>query len=275
MSKEVVLKPACIVESPISKRRQVVQATLLCLAVLAFQGQAWAQEKLRISTEGTYAPWSFQDAQGKLMGWDIDIANALCAKMKVQCEISAQEWDGIIPALLAKKHDAIVASMAMTPARRERVAFTNKYKDVISQFLAPKNTISDTSPQGLKGKKIGVQRGSAQQKWLEAEGYNKTAEIRLYERTTDSELDLVAGRVDVIVGNKTTMFVGFLKKPEAKDMVFVGPELRGGVLGDGAGIALRKEDVALRERFNKALDEIRADGTYDAITRKYFPFKLM
>ncbi len=90
-----------------------------------------AQEKLRIATEGTYPPWSFKDAQGNLQGWDVDIANALCAHMKVQCEISAQDWDGIIPSLLAKKYDAIVASMAMTPPRRERVAFTDKYKDVI------------------------------------------------------------------------------------------------------------------------------------------------
>jgi lysine-arginine-ornithine-binding protein len=253
----------------------VLSVAIASVAVATLAPPVFAQEKLRISTEGTYPPWSYQDSQGKLLGWDIDIANALCAKMKVQCEIMAQEWDGIIPALLAKKHDAIVASMAMTPARAERVAFTNKYKDVISQFVARKDSISDVTPAGLKGKKIGVQRGSAQHKWLEQVGYDKTADVKLYEKTTDAELDLVAGRVDTIIGNKTTMFVGFLKKPEAKDMVFVGAEFKGGLFGDGAGIALRKEDVALRERFNKALDEIRADGTYDAISRKYFPFKLM
>lgn len=255
--------------------RKLLSTVIVGLAMAAISAPAFAQERLRISTEGTYPPWSFQDSQGKLMGWDIDITNALCAKMKVSCEITAQDWDGIIPALLVKKHDAIVASMAMTAVRRERVAFTNKYKDVISNFVAKKNTITDTSVAGLKGKKIGVQRGSAQHKWLEVEGYDKASEVKLYEKTTDAELDLVSGRVDVIIGNKTTMFVGFLKKPEARDMVFIGPELRGGVFGDGAGIALRKEDTALRDRFNKALDEIKADGTYDAISLKYFPFKLM
>lgn len=256
-------------------RRRAALATLGLAIGLLCGPLAFAQEKLRIATEGTYPPWSFVDVQGKLQGWDIDIANALCARMNVQCEISAQEWDGIIPSLIARKYDAIVASMAMTPARRERVAFTDKYKDVISQFVARKGALGDTSPAALKGKRIGVQRGSSQHKWLETEGYDKSADVKLYDKTTDAELDLVAGRVDLIVGNKLTMFVGFMKKPEAKDFDYVGPELKGGVLGDGSGIALRKEDTVLAQRFNKALAEIRADGTYDTISRKYFPFKLM
>jgi len=263
------------VQGETTHRRQMLAFVMASLATAIISTPAFAQEKLRISTEGTYPPWSYQDSQGNLLGWDIEIANALCAKMKVTCEIVAQEWDGIIPALLAKKHDAIVASMAMTPARAERVAFTNKYKDVISSFVAQKNTVTDTSLNGLKGKKIGVQRGSAQQQWLEQQGYDKVADVKLYEKTIDSEMDLVTGRLDVIIGNKTTMFVGFCKKPEAKNMTFIGPELRGGIFGDGAGIALRKEDNALRERFNKALEDIRSDGTYDSISRKYFPFKLM
>ncbi len=263
------------VQGETTHRRQMLAFAMASLVAAIISTPAFAQEKLRISTEGTYPPWSYQDSQGNLLGWDIEIANALCAKMKVTCEIVAQEWDGIIPALLAKKHDAIVASMAMTPARAERVAFTNKYKDVISSFVAQKNTVTDTSLNGLKGKKIGVQRGSAQQQWLEQQGYDKVADVKLYEKTIDSEMDLVTGRLDVIIGNKTTMFVGFCKKPEAKNMTFIGPELRGGIFGDGAGIALRKEDNALRERFNKALEDIRSDGTYDSISRKYFPFKLM
>jgi lysine-arginine-ornithine-binding protein len=248
---------------------------LLLTLGLTCGGNSFAQEKLRIATEGTYPPWSFKDAQGNLQGWDVDIANALCAHMKVQCEISAQDWDGIIPSLLAKKYDAIVASMAMTPPRRERVAFTDKYKDVISQFVARKGTITDISPAGMKGKSIGVQRGSSQHQWLQAEGYDKVADLKLYDKTTDVELDLVAGRVDAIIGNKLTMYVGFFKKPEAKDFAYVGPDLKGGVMGEGSGIALRKEDVALLQRFNKALAEIHADGTYETISRKYFPFKLM
>jgi lysine-arginine-ornithine-binding protein len=231
--------------------------------------------KMKIATEGTYFPWSFKDTQGKLQGWDVEIAYALCERMKVECEVSGQDWDGIIPGLLAKKYDAIIASMSMTPKRREQVDFTDKYKDVVSSFVARKGTIPDTSADGMKGKRIGVQRGSSQHQWLQANGFEKTATLVLYDTTQQPELDLISGRVDTIIGNKATYFTGFLKRPEAKEFDYVGPELKGGVLGEGAGIAVRKGDDALRDRFNKAIVEIRADGTYDRITKKYFPFPLM
>ncbi len=244
-------------------------------AVVVGAAPVEAQTTLRIATEGVYAPWSYKDARGNLVGWDIEIASALCAKMQAKCEIAAQDWDGIIPGLLAKKFDAIVAGMSMTPARRERVAFTNKYKDVISTFVAKKGTITDTSPAGMKGKRIGVQRGASQRTWLESSGYDKSATLVLYDTTRAVELDLLAGRIDAMIGNKATYFVDFMKKPEAASYEFVGPELRGGVLGEGAGIALRKEDTELLARFNKAIAEIRADGTFDRISAAYFPFKLV
>lgn len=252
----------------------VVSATAL-LSISAVAPTHAQTTKLKIATEGTYAPWSFKDAQGKLQGWDVEIAHALCEKMRMECEVIAQDWDGIIPGLQAKKYDAIVASMSMTPKRREQVEFTDKYKDVISSFVAKKATITDTSPDGMKGKRIGVQRGSSQHQWLQASGYEKTANLVLYDTTQQPELDLVSGRVDAIIGNKATFYTGFFKRPETKDFEFVGPALRGGILGEGAGIAIRKGDTALRDQFNKAIAEIRADGTYDRISKKYFPFPLM
>lgn len=254
--------------------RRVSLALLLTFGATSATIRAEAQEKLRIATEGTYFPWSYSDEKGQLVGYDVEIAGLLCDKMKVQCEIVAQDWDGIIPGLLAKKFDAIVASMAITPARKEKVAFTNKYKDSISRFIAKKGTITDTSPEGLKGKVIAVQRGSAQHKWLDAEGYGKTATLNLYDTTEGPELDLMAGRADVMIGNMFSSYVGFFKRPEATEFEFVGPELKGGILGEGSGIALRKEDVELLAAFNKALTEIEADGSYTTLGKKYFPFQL-
>jgi lysine-arginine-ornithine-binding protein len=252
-----------------------LRATLLSMAVVFVPPAAAQTPKLKIATEGTYAPWSFKDAHGKLQGWDVEIAYALCDKMKVECEVFGQDWDGIIPGLQAKKYDAIVASMSMTPKRREQVDFTDKYKDVISTFVARKGSIADTSAEGMKGKRIGVQRGSSQHQWLQQSGYEKSATLVLYDTTQQPELDLVSGRVDAIIGNKATYYTGFFKRPESNAFDYVGPPLRGGVLGEGAGIAVRKGDDALRERFNKAIVEIRADGTYDRISKKYFPFALM
>lgn len=228
---------------------------------------------LRIATEGTYSPWSFVDSNGKLTGWDVDIANALCEEMKVKCEIIAQDWDGIIPGLNAKKYDLIVASMGVTEKRKQQVAFTKKYKNTSSQFVVEKGKITDTSPEALKGKRIGVQRGSIQDEFLTAN--YRDSEIVRYDKTIDPEMDLIAGRIDLLLANRVTSLLGFLIRPEAANFGFVGKEYTGGVLGDGNAIALRKDDTELLEKVNSAIDAIMSNGTYDKITAKYFRFKLM
>lgn len=248
--------------------------SLGCVLALAavISGQADARD-LRVATEGTYAPWSYVDNTGKLTGWDVDIANALCDVMKVKCEIIAQEWDGIIPGLNAKKYDMIVASMAATEKRKQQVAFSKKYKETSSQFVAKKGTITHTSPEALAGKRIGVQRGSIQDAYL-TQLYAKS-DIARYDKTTDVELDLLADRIDVLLANRVTSMLGFLARPEAANYGLVGPEYQGGILGDGNAIALRKDDVELMAQVNAAIDTIIADGTYDKVTAKYFKFKLM
>lgn len=245
----------------------------LLLACGLWAGAAQAQESFRIATEGTYPPWSFKDAQGTLQGWDVDIARALCEKMQARCEIVAQDWDGILPGLLTRKYDMIVASMAITEQRRQRVAFSDKYKETVSRFVARQGTSPDVSPIALKGKSIGVQRGSIQAGYL-SHAYS-ASDLRFYDTPQAAELDLVAGRVDYIFGNMVTYHVGFMKTPQAKDFAFVGPDLKGGLLGEGNGIAVRKDDPQTLAKVNAALAAIRADGTYDRITAKYFPFKLM
>ena len=249
--------------------------TLIAVSAIAvgmFATTAFARD-LRIATEGTFPPFNFTDAGGKLTGFDVEIANALCDRMKVKCEIIAQEWDGMIPALNAKKYDLIVASMAVTDKRKEQVAFSNKYQDSTSQFAAKKGTFPDTSPDALKGKRIGVQRGSVHDSYLTANYPN--AEIVRYDKTTDAEMDLLAGRVDVLFGNRVTALLGFLTKPEAKDFELVGKIYSGNGLGEGNAIAMRKDDTELLGQVNDALAAIMADGTYDKIESKYFPFKLL
>lgn len=260
----------------IQKLRRLVTYALAAMALALSVPAHSAGDTLRVATEGTYSPWSFKDAAGKLQGFDVDIANALCTQMKVKCQIVAQAWDGIIPGLQANRYDAIVASMSTTPARRKQVLFTNKYKDTISNFIAAKDSgIKDVSPASLKGKRIGVQRGSSQHQWLVANGYDKTATLVLYDDTRQPELDLIAGRVDLIIGNKATFYSEFFKRPDSKDFTFVGPEFKGGVLGEGSAIAVRLNDTELCNRLNAALAAIMANGTYDEIRKKYFPFPLM
>ncbi|MFM0303641.1 transporter substrate-binding domain-containing protein [Paraburkholderia sediminicola] len=256
--------------------KDIVAVAAASLAALCVVPAHAADGVLRVATEGTFKPFSYKDADGELQGFDVDIANALCSQMKVRCEIVAQAWDGIIPALLADRYDAIVASMATTPARRKQVLFTNKYEQFASTFVAPKSaSVHDISPAALKGKRIGVQRGSGQDQWLVANGYDKTSTLVRYDDIRQPELDLVAGRVDLILAVKATTATDFFKRPESDDFEFVGPDLKGGVFGEGNAIAVRLDDTALCNRLNDALAAIIANGTYDRIRKKYFPFSLM
>lgn len=256
--------------------RGVLGCGLAMVALMAATPAFSASDTLRVATEGTYPPWSFKDSSGNLQGFDVDIANALCGQMKMKCQIVAQAWDGIIPGLQTNRYDAIVASMSTTPARRKQVLFTNKYKETTSSFIVAKDSgIKDVTPAGLAGKRIGVQRGSSQHQWLTGNGYDKTATLVLYDDTRQPELDLVAGRVDAIIGNKATFYADFFKRPESKDYTFVGPEFKGGVLGDGNAIAVRLTDFDLCNRLNTALEAIIKNGTYEQIRKKYFPFPLM
>ncbi len=162
--------------------------------------------------------------------WDVDIANALCEKMKARCEIVAQDWDGMQPGLMSRKFDLIVASMAITRTAPPARAFSTKYKETVSRFVARKADAlfwRNVSPaEALKGKSIGVQRGSIQAGYLSHD--YKNSDLRFYDTPQAAELDLVAGRVEYIFGNMVTYFVGFAKPPEARNFAFVGRSSRAG-----------------------------------------------
>jgi lysine-arginine-ornithine-binding protein len=242
-------------------------------ALAASAGLAHAEiKKVRIGTEGAYPPFNSVDTTGKLVGFDIDIANALCAKMKAECTFVAQDWDGIIPALLAKKYDAIVASMSITNERKEKVAFTNPYYLTPGNFIAPKDTkLTDLTPAGLKGKTIGAQSSTTGATYLEDK--YKGSDIKLYPTQDEANADLASGRLDAVLADKFVLYEWLEKTDAGKCCKFIGADLAD-VNPDGTGIAVRKEDNELREALNKALKEIVADGTYKKINEKYFPFPI-
>lgn len=244
----------------------------LCAAVLL--PAAFAEEfKLRIATEGANPPFSTIDSHGKLEGFDADIANALCQKMGAECEIAAQDWDGIIPALLAHKYDAVIASVNITEDRQKVVAFTKPYYHSTSIFLVRKGTsIADLSPKALAGKTIGVQTATNQSAYLE-DKYGHSI-VRLYNTVADAYRDLAAGRVEYVMYDKLAAY-DWLKTPEAACCEMAPMELSDpAYFGAGVAIALRKGDDALLKRFNAAIDAIRADGTYAKINEQYFPFSI-
>ena len=248
---------------------------IAAVAVLA-TGAAVAQERktVRIGTEGAYPPFNYIDAGGNLVGFDIDIAKALCEAAKVGCEFVVQDWDGIIPALLAKKYDAIVASMSITEERKQKVHFTKKYYTTPAKFVAAKDANIEVSKAGLQGKRVGVQRATVSENYLR-DNYGDVVEVKSYATQEEANLDLIAGRVDLVIADSVVLLEGLLNTDDGKNFAFVGPDISDEKwFGEGIGIAIRKQDHDLVDLLNKAIDQIRADGTYQQINAKYFDFDL-
>lgn len=238
--------------------------------------QAGAKEwkEVRIGVEGAYPPFSLVDKDGKLQGFDIDITYALCDAMKVKCTLVKQDFDGLIPSLLAKKIDAIIASMSITEERKQKVDFTHKYYNSPAKFVRKKGSGMEITKAGLKGKTVGVQQSTVHDTYL-TDNYGDVVSIKRYGTLDDAYLDLAAGRLDLLLADSVAVKDGLLDKPAGKDFEFVGPDLTDPKwFGEGIGIAVRKQDTELREKFNKAIDAIRANGTYKKIQDKYFNFDI-
>lgn len=252
--------------------RKLLTATIAVLAVGLMAGAASAQmKKVRIGTEGAYPPFNSIDPSGKLVGFDVDIAKALCKAAKFECSFVVQDWDGIIPGLLAKKYDAIVASMSITEERKKKVDFTAKYYSTPAKFIAAKGANFDISPAGLKGKSVSVQRATIHENFLRDNfpGMN----IRVYATQDEANADLVSGRVDLGHADSVALMDGFLSTDAGKGFEFVGPDYNTTQWhGEGVGIAVRKGEDDLRMALNKAIAQIRADGTYKKINAKFFDF---
>lgn len=238
------------------------------VAGLLAAASADAADKLRIGTEGAYPPFNMVDSNGELQGFDVDIAKALCAEMKADCTFVKQDWDGIIPALLARKYDAIVASMSITEERKKAVDFTEKYWTNKLRFIGKKGMELDISAEGLKGKTVAAQRATISGDWLEKN--RPGAEIKLYDTQENVYLDLAAGRIDAVLADALVNY-DWLNSDAGKDFEFKGAAVFD---GDLIAIAVRKGQGDLVARLNAAIKAIRADGTYQKINAKYFPFDI-
>lgn len=254
------------------KRFATAVAVAAALALTAGAATAKDWTKIRIGVEGAYPPFSSVTPEGKLEGFDIDIAMALCEEMGAECELVQQDWDGIIPALLAKKYDAIVASMSITEERKKKVAFTNKYYKTPAKFVRKKGSDIEISPEALSGKSVGVQRATTHDNFVSGE-FGDAVDIKRYATQDEAYMDAVAGRLDLLLADSVAMDDGFLKSDAGADFEFVGPDYNDPkYFGEGSGIAIRKGDEDLVEKFNAAIDAIRASGKYKEIQDKYFDF---
>ena len=239
-------------------------AGLLALAVTSVNADA-----LRVGVEGAYPPFSWKEADGSLKGFDIDFAHEVCKRLDRECVLIEQEWDGMIPALLARKFDTIIASMSITEERKKKVDFTVKYYNTPAKLVAKKNPGFEGTAAGLDGKRLGVQRATTHQ--CSAEKLYPGAELVLYATQDEVWQDLGSGRLDAQLSDSLQAYEGFLVLDVGQDFDFLGDALDDvECQGVGAGFAIRKEDSALRDALSKAIQDIRADGTYKVINDKYF-----
>ena len=253
-------------------------AALAIAALVAGAGMAQAQQKewkeVRIGTEGAYPPWNNLNTKGELEGFEIDYGNALCEKMKVKCTFVAQDWDGIIPALLAGKYDVIMAGMNATDERAKKVDFTTVYSRTPISMIAGKSvTSTDISPAALKGKSIGAQGSTIHANYLEK--YYKDSQIKLYPTQEEANLDLKNGRLDYIVADKLAL-IDFIDGQGKDCCKFVADVKRDPTIhGPGVAAAYRKEDTALGAMLSKAIEETVKDGTHKKIMDKYFKVNIL
>ncbi|TXD97075.1 transporter substrate-binding domain-containing protein [Psychrobacter frigidicola] len=217
---------------------------------------------IKIATESSYKPFSYTDADGKLIGYEIELVEALCAQMKADCDIISQDWDGLIPGLNAQKFDAIMAGISITPERQEVIEFSDPYFHTSIILIGKKG--DDVSIDALKGQPVGSQRATVASQYLQDK--HAEADIKLYDTQDNAYLDLTSGRVRAMMSDKVTG-IDWLKTPAGKDYEVKGQEIS--TDEDAMGIGFRKGDP-LVAKFNKALAEIKANGTYDQISGSYF-----
>lgn len=265
---------------------------LAVIAFLSVHGQAYAQgrQALTIATEGAFPPWNSVDTSGEVIGFDIDVGKAICERANLDCTFVTQAWDGIIPALNVGKFDAIMAGMSITEKRSQVISFSEPYALTSNYFVVAKASdiptiaadvnidLSSPSERGeallqslkanLEGRTVGVQ-GSTNAEAFVREYLGEAVKIRTYDTQNNLNLDLSTGRIDAGLADYS-VWKAFLDADGSTTAAIYGPRISGGLFGPGVGIGVRKESTDLIETFNKALEEVKADGSLKEISHRWF-----
>ena len=270
------------------KRSFLTLVTFLLMTISFAYAGDWS--KIKIGTEGAYPPWNGMNAAGELEGAEIDLVFDLCKRMKAECKLVAQDWDGIIPALQNGKYDAIMAGMSITAERMEVINFSQGYANEPASFSVLKSSplaslkfsgkvnmdaldgkskkLLKSLKKTLKGATVGVQGSTTHENFVK-QVLGDTVTMKSYDTQENLELDLSVGRIDAALSDQGSM-EKFMESDNGKNIAFIGPGLGGGPFGGGVGVGLRKADTDLLEMFNKAIDGARADGTLAKHFTKWF-----
>ncbi|MCW5732505.1 MAG: transporter substrate-binding domain-containing protein [Enhydrobacter sp.] len=229
--------------------------------------------KITVATEGAYPPFNYLDRKGLPAGFEMELAQDACQRMKAECEFVAAKWDDLVPGLIEKKFDIVMSSLEVTSERRRRLGLSRRYYLSPGAFIAAKGQPFDGPPSLLRNRKIGVQKDSAHLDWLD-KSFRRSAQIKRYDTVADALNALASDEVDAVFGDKVQLWL-WSQKPEGKCCEVMGQDIKDTqTLGVGVSAGIRREDIKLRDAFNKALGEMMSDGTYKKISEKYFPFPM-
>ncbi|MCA0275813.1 MAG: transporter substrate-binding domain-containing protein [Proteobacteria bacterium] len=252
--------------------------SLLAIAALALglsaAGASAEAIKVGMAPE-PYPPFASPDASGKWGGWEMDMIDALCAEAKLECTVTMTAWDGLIPALNSKKIDAIINSMSITDERKKSIDFSDKYYNTPAGIIGAKDAKFDATPEGLKGKVIGVQVSTIHEAYAKKHFGDTASEIKIYQTQDEAQSDLAAGRVDAVQADSLSLKT-FLASDQGKACCDFKGEVAEDVevLGPGVGVGLRQGDTELKNKFNAAIKSLRDSGKYAEIAKKYFDFDI-
>ena len=271
--------------------KNIFRLFLSSIAALAIFFSSAQAGSIKIGTEGAYPPWNAKDESGKLIGFEVELANFLCIYMKADCTIVEQDWDGMIPGLIMRKYDAIMAGMSITDERMKTINFSQGYADEVASLAVMKGSSLEgldtpkainlstggsdvknalkTLTAALAGKTIGVQTATIHQNFLES-GDVGSVKVRTYKTQDEVNLDLVAGRIDA--GLADILAINDFAEKSGEAVVLVGPTFSGGAFGNGVGVGIRKDDTALLKKFNDAIDTARKQGKISELAIKWFGF---
>lgn len=261
-------------EDGIVKSRIAFLAAII-IAMVAMPVHAPAETlKLRIGTEGTYRPMSFYDSAGKLTGFEVELVQAICAELKAECEFVITDIDSMAASLDEGRIDAMASGVRITPKRKKVVDFSDKYYTPSARFVTCRHKdLKEVSPQDVKGFKIGTQSNTSNSDYLST-NYADAASLQFYKTMDEAYLDLTNGRLDAVMSNA---FVGydFLQSERGKDCAYIGaPVTDPAYFGDGVGMAIKKGNADLAKTLNEGIKAVQADGTYDKLNAKYWPFSV-
>lgn len=227
--------------------------------------------KITVATEAAYPPFNYLDRKGMPAGFEMELAQEACQRIKAECEFAAFKWDDLIPGLMDKKFDVIMSSMEVTSERRKRMGLSRRYYLSPGAFIAAKGAPFDGPPSLLRNKRIGIQRDSTHADWAD-KSFRRSAQLKRYDTVAEALDALAKNEIDAVFGDKAQLWL-WSQKPEGTCCEIVGQDIKDNqTLGIGVAAGLRKEDAKLRDALNKAFGEMMADGTYKKISDKYFPF---